>query len=76
MNIPNNFASIHAAANFASSQLDSASPAQLTFRTVMKQLQSKPLKLSATQLYAQARGEGGLRSVSQQVFQDTAGALR
>lgn len=76
MNIPNNFASVHALANLQSSPANSASSAQATFRSVMAQLQSKPLKLSANQLHAQSRGNGGSRSVSQQVFQDTAGVLR
>jgi len=76
MNIPNNFASVHASANFSTSQVDSASPAQATFRGLMRQFQSQPLKLSATQLHAQGRGNAASRSVSQQVFHDTAGVLR
>ena len=76
MIIPNNFGSVHALANFQSSQADTTSPAQATFRSVMNRFESKPLKLSATQLHAQGQGKGNLRSMSQQVFQDTAGGLR
>jgi|JI7StandDraft_1071085.scaffolds.fasta_scaffold413149_2 hypothetical protein len=76
MNIPNNFASVHALASFQSSQADNASSVQSTFRSLMKQFQSKPLKLSASQLHSPSRGSSDVRSISQQVLQDTAGVLR
>ena len=76
MNIPNNFGSVHALVNFQSSRADTASPAQATFRGVMSQLEAQPLKLSASQMHAQGQSKVGSRSMSQQVFQDTAGVLR
>lgn len=76
MNIPNNFGSVHALTNFQSVQAGLASPAQATFRGVMNRLESKPLKLSTTQVHAQGPSKSVARSMSQQVFQDTAGVLR
>lgn len=76
MNIPNNFGGVHALANFQSPQSVTATPAQATFRGLMNRLESRPLKLSAKQLHAQSQGKLAQRSMSQQVFQDTAGVSR